>query len=109
MVFCFGEFEADEERFELRRRGERVRVQRRVLDTIFVLVRSGGRLVTKEDLIAGPWNGAAVSDGALNQAIMLARRALASAGQTSVISTVWGKGFRFLAETEQAPPIRQGS
>lgn len=96
MPFCFGNFEADEEAFELRRSGTRVPVQRRVLETIFFLVRRGGRLVTKQDLIDGPWGGVSVGDGALNQAIMLARRALASEGPEPIV-TVRGKGFRFVA------------
>jgi hypothetical protein len=69
-----------------------------VLETIFVLLRSEGRLVTKEDLIAGPWRGASVTDGALAQAIMLARRALRSPGASAPIATVRGKGVRFTGE-----------
>jgi hypothetical protein len=69
-----------------------------VLETIFVLLRSEGRLVTKEDLIAGPWKGASVSDGALTQAIMLVRRALRSPGVSAPIATVRGKGIRFTGE-----------
>ena len=76
MIARFGGFEADEERFELRRRGQVVPVHRRVLDTILFLARSGGRLVTRRDLIAGPWQGTVVSDAAIGQAIMHARRAL---------------------------------
>jgi len=98
MAFRFGEFEADDERFELRRRGIRVCIQPRVLETILFLVRSGGRLVSKDDLIAGPWNGTAVSDGAVSQVIMLARRALAGTGPSRAITTVRGKGFRFEAK-----------
>ncbi len=102
MVHCFGDYEADEDRFELRRRGMAIPVQGRVLDTIFLLVRSGGKLVTKEALIAGPWKGLAVGDGALNQAIMLARRVLASKDGQSPIATVRGKGFRFVAPVTNA-------
>lgn len=82
--------------FELRREGRTVPVQPRVLETIFYMVRSGGRLVTKHDLIAGPWRGQVVGDAAIAQAMMLARRALAGgAGAAPAIVTVRGKGFRF--------------
>ena len=98
MIFRFQNFEADEDAFELRRSGRRVDVQRRVLETIFLLLRSEGRLVTKADLIAGPWRGASVTDGALAQAIMLVRRALRSPGVSAPIATVRGKGVRFTDE-----------
>src|SRR5262245_35642775 len=75
-VLRFGDFEADEDAFELRRRGRVVRVQGRVLEAIFYFLRSGGRVVTRRDLIHGPWHGTRVSDAAVSRAIMLARRAL---------------------------------
>ncbi len=100
MIARFGGFEADEERFELRRRGQVVPVHRRVLDTILFLARSGGRLVTRRDLIAGPWQGTVVSDAAIGQAIMHARRALEDPELPhAYILTVRGKGFRWRAET----------
>lgn len=95
MIYRFGSFELDEERFELRRRSKVVAVQRRVLETILFLVKSGGRLVTKDDLTRGPWQGAVVSDAAFGQAIMLARRALADGKEGPFVVTVRGKGFRF--------------
>jgi DNA-binding response OmpR family regulator len=98
MIFRFRDVEVDEECFELRCHGRSVAVQPQVLDVILFLVRSGGRLVTKDDLVAGPWKGTAVSDGALNQAILLARRALAIGGAADVIVTVHSRGFRFLIE-----------
>ena len=98
MIFRFRALEIDEECFELRHCGRNVPVQPKVLDVIFFLVRSGGRLVTKDDLIAGPWKGSAVSDGALNQCILLARRALATGGAADAIVTVHSRGFRFRIE-----------
>ena len=95
--FRFGEFEADEERFELRRSGHVVRVQRRVLEAIFYFLRSEGHVVTKRDLIRGPWNGIRVSDAAVSRTIMLARRAIANPS-ASVLTTVHGQGYRFLRD-----------
>lgn len=56
-LFRFGEFEADERAFELRRAGVPVRVQRLVLETLFLLLRSRDRVVTKRELSQGPWKG----------------------------------------------------
>jgi DNA-binding winged helix-turn-helix (wHTH) protein len=100
MIARFGGFEADDERFELRRRGQVVPVRRRVLDTILFLARSGGRLVTRRDLIAGPWQGTVVSGAAIGQAIMHARRALEDPELPhAYIVTVRGKGFRWRVES----------
>jgi len=100
VIARFGGFEADEERFELRRRGQVVPVHRRVLDTILFLARSGGRLITRRDLIAGPWQGTVVSDAAIGQAIMHARRALEDPELPhAYIVTVRGKGFRWRGES----------
>lgn len=96
-MFRFGEFEADEERFELRRSGHVVRVQRRVLQAIFHFLRSRGHVVTKRDLIRGPWSGNQVSDAAVSRAIMLARRAIADPS-ARVLTTVHGTGYRFVLD-----------
>src|SRR6186713_3663420 len=99
MPFRFGSFQLDEERFELRQGGTLINVQPRVLETILFLARHANRLVTKEDLIAGPWKGVKVSDAALSQAISQARAALGEDTTTpEFIETVRGKGFRFLGE-----------
>jgi hypothetical protein len=88
-VFRFGDFEADDSKFELRRGGQAVRVQRIVLETILFLIKGQGRAVSKSDLLRGPWRGHQVSDAAVSRAVMLARRALDdSSGR--VLSTVHG-------------------
>src|SRR5579872_6322596 len=112
MVYRFGNFELDEGLFELRRRGTPVPVQPRVLETIVHLVRHRDRLVSREDLCAGPWAGTVVSESAIGQAIRLARQALGdNGGDQRVIRTVRGKGVRFVAdvtdEPERAVPSRR--
>lgn len=69
-IFSFGEFEADEDRFELRRRGRGVRVQRLILETIFYFLRSGGKLITKRELARATRPGARVSNAAVSRAII---------------------------------------
>lgn len=64
VLLRLGDFELDEERFELRLRGKPVAVQPRVLETLQFLARRPEQLVTKEPLIAGPWRGLNVSDSA---------------------------------------------
>jgi DNA-binding winged helix-turn-helix (wHTH) protein len=100
-IYRFGDFEADEGRFMLRRRGRNVRVQRLVLETLFYFLRSGGQLITKRDLALGTRSGATVSDAAVSRTIMLARKAIMDrAGE--VIVTVHGVGYRFESEVQEA-------
>jgi len=63
-MFRFGPFELDGDRFELRRSGTAVAVQRKVLEAILYLVRERDRLVSKEELRGNVWSGTAVSDAA---------------------------------------------
>src|SRR4051812_13349669 len=94
MLHRFGPFELDEDKFELRRRGKPVALQRRVLELITHLVNHRDRLVTKEELFAGPWRGTTVTNAALAQTIMLARKALSERSlRSSGIQTVRGKGY----------------
>jgi len=104
MPIRFGSFQLDEQRFELRRGGTLINVQPRVLETIVFLLQRRNRLVTKEELIAGPWKGMNVSDTALSQAISQARAALSEDPKApKFIETIRGKGFRFCGEVSGDP------
>lgn len=102
-VLVFGRFEADENSFELRRDGEPVLLSRQVLEVIFFMLKSRGRLVTFHDLTQGPWRGTVVSHAAISRAIMLARRALSAEphGERGSIVTVHGKGYRFVGSIRE--------
>ena len=100
----FGSFELDEDLFELRCSGMSLSVQPRVLDTIVYLVRNRHRLVTRDDLVSGPWRGTVVTDAAISQAIKQARRVLGQrTSGTNAIQTVRGKGFRFVLAVTAVP------
>lgn len=108
--YVFGAFEADERRFELRRHGVVVPLQRRTLEVLFFFLKNRGVLLGKRELIRGPGGGTAVGDSALYRAVMLARRALENEDGTSFIATVRGKGYRFegcvqeLSAPSERPP-----
>lgn len=99
--YRFLDFELDEARFELRRGSKLIAVQARVFRLLAYLVRHRERVITRSELIDKVWDGTVVSDTAISQVIMLARKALNDDQQTSII-TVRGQGFRFAAETEQS-------
>lgn len=106
-VIRFDDFELDISRFELRRAGERIPAEPQVFDLLVLLARNCGRTVTKEEIFAAIWGDRIVSDAALSSQIKAARRALGDDGTAqSMISTVHGRGFRFLRTVESlAPPL----
>ena len=101
MVYNFLDFQLDEELFELRCRGEPVATQARVFELIAYLLQHRSRVVTREELVQALWKGVVVTDTAISQAVMLARKALRDEGDAQrIIKTVRGRGFRFIAPVE---------
>ena len=98
MVLKFDSFVLDVEGFVLSQSGREVPLQPRALEMLIHLVINRHRLVSKEELVAGPWHGTAVTDTAIHQAMLLVRRALAeTATSPRYLRTIRGKGFRFIA------------
>jgi DNA-binding winged helix-turn-helix (wHTH) protein len=96
-VVQFGEFELDEARFELRRRGVAVAVQPKVLRMLLHLVAQRERAVGNSELFAVLWPGEHVGVASIKRAIIGARRALGEAGDSQLsIRTVRGFGYQFV-------------
>ncbi len=102
MIYAFLGMELDEERFELYRAGQPVRLEPRALDVLFYLVRNRDRVVPKEELIEKVWDVKVVSESALHHSIRKVREAIAEATDQEVIRTVHGRGFRFVAPLDGA-------
>src|SRR5512134_28302 len=96
--------ELDEERFELRRQGQPVRLEPRALDVLFYLVRNRERVVPKDELIEKVWGVKFVSESALHHSIRKVREVLAEGTDQEVIRTVHGRGFRFVAPLDAPAP-----
>jgi TolB-like protein len=111
-MFRFGEFELDLDRYELRRGGEVLKTEPRVLEVLNYLIAQRERVVPKEELHDSIWRDVYVSESALTTTIRDARRALDdSPGDARWIRTIYGRGFRFVGEVvddrtpvETAPP-----
>ena len=103
MRYRFGDFELDDERYELRRGGDPVPMEPQVFEVLAHLVRHHDRLVTKEELLDQVWGTRFVSESTLTSRIKLGRRLLGDDGRRqSTIRTVHGRGYRFAADVEQA-------
>ena len=97
MVWIFGAFRLDPDRFELTRGDQPVRLEPQVLALLIHLVRNSNRMVSKDEIVEAVWNGGIVSDASIASRIRSARRqsATTATGRT-VIRTVHGRGFRFV-------------
>ena len=103
MLYRFGSFELDRATIELRRDGRVVPVEPQVFALLLLLAENRERLVSREEIIEKVWDGRVVSDSALDSRIKSARRALGDDGKAQrFIRTVHGRGFRFVAATEEA-------
>ncbi|MFN7940299.1 MAG: winged helix-turn-helix domain-containing protein [Thermoanaerobaculia bacterium] len=108
MAYRFDRFELDPDAAVLRRDGEPVEVQPKVLDLLVLAVENAGRLLTKEELMQRLWPGVFVGEESLTQVIRKARLALGDDTQSPrFIQTVPRRGYRFIAAAqtiESSPP-----
>jgi TolB-like protein len=99
VIYRFGPFELDTDRFELRAEEAARPVEPQVFSLLALLVENRERLVTKDELVEKIWDGRIVSDSAVSSRVKSARRALGDDGRAQrFIKTVHGQGFRFVAE-----------
>lgn len=99
----FGEFVLDEAGFALSRHGRPVAIEPRALKLLLHLARNRQRAVPSAELAAILWPSHAVSETSLKEAVNLARRAVGdAAGAQSVVATLRGHGYRFVAAVDEA-------
>jgi DNA-binding winged helix-turn-helix (wHTH) protein len=103
-----GQFVLDVSRYELTRAGKSVRMERIPMDLLILLVREGGRLVSREEIIERLWGKDLYfdTDNSINTAIRKIRRALGEDPEKpQFIETVLGKGYRFKGRIAGGPKI----
>jgi len=102
LLFFFEDNALDIDRRELRCGGQLVAVEPQVFDLLVFLIRNRDRVVSKDDLLAGVWDGRIVSESTLASRINAARRAIGDSGeQQRCIHTIARKGFRFVGEVRE--------
>ena len=111
----FDDAEVDVGRYELRRQGRIVRLEKIPMELLLLLVNRRGELVTREEIIARLWGSDVFVDTeqGINTAIRKIRQALRDdPEQSRFVQTVVGKGYRFVApvtvveQSTEAPPSR---
>ncbi len=102
MRYSFDDCLLDIDRRELSKGGELVATEPQVFDLLVFLLRHRDRVVSRDDLIEGVWNGRIVSESALASRINAARRAIGDDGAAQkLIKTIVRKGFRFVGEVRE--------
>jgi len=101
----FGEFEVDAAAGELRRNGERVRLQDLPFRMLVALVRRPGDVVTRDELRVELWGATYVdAEAGLNTAAAKLREALGdTADAPRFIETIPKRGYRFIGTPAGAP------
>lgn len=108
--YHFGEFELDTAELVLRREGKIVPLTPKALQALSLLVQSGGRVVSRKEMIEELWRDAFVEESNLTVAISMARKALGEIENgNQFIETVAKRGYRFVPAvklTGHPPPQR---
>jgi pimeloyl-ACP methyl ester carboxylesterase/DNA-binding winged helix-turn-helix (wHTH) protein len=104
MRFSFGDLVIDTDRFLLERGGASLHVQPQVFDVLSHLVLNRERVVSKGELLDSIWGDRFVSESTLTSRIKAARRVVGDDGiAQTVIRTVHGRGYRWVADVEPGP------
>jgi DNA-binding winged helix-turn-helix (wHTH) protein len=102
----FGEYRFDLASGRLWSGAQEVRLTPKASAVLKVLLESGGKPVSKEELFASVWKDTAVTDDALTSCIQELRKALTDdAKQPRYIETRHRRGYRFAAEMNQAAAV----
>jgi Tol biopolymer transport system component/DNA-binding winged helix-turn-helix (wHTH) protein len=98
-VFKFADFLLDESEGVLYRANLPVQLAPKVFETLLVLVKNQGRVVSKDELMKEVWSDTFVEENNLTQYIFILRKILGESDTQKFIETVPRRGYRFLPET----------
>ena len=103
-LYEFGPFRVDVVREILIRNGVPVPLTPKAFQILLVLVRRGGEVATKDEIMKAVWPDTFVEETNLTRNIFSIRRALAETPDEQYIVTVSGKGYRLAARVVPTHP-----
>ena len=110
-IYKFGDFELDPSRFELRKNGRALKLERIPLDLLILLAEKEGVVVSRQDIVERLWGKDVFVDTehGINTAVRKIRQVLRDdPQQPRFVRTVTGKGYCFVAErTEELKSSEQ--
>lgn len=106
MEWVFDRYRLNAHRAELLGPDGPIHIERTPFKVLIFLIENADRVVTKDDLVEGVWNGRIVSDSTISTAIKQVRRAIGDSGnEQTILRTIHGRGFRFVAEFSPADTL----
>ena len=108
----FGDFELDSRKYELRRGGRPLKLERIPMELLILLVESRGKLVTRETIIERLWGKDVYleTERGINTAVNKIRSVLRDDPRhPQYLQTVIGKGYRFVAEVVEIEERKLGT
>ncbi|MEM7292668.1 MAG: winged helix-turn-helix domain-containing protein, partial [Pseudomonadota bacterium] len=103
MSYSFNNLILDTGRFTLESPTGPAAIEPQVFDLLLYLIEHRDRVVSRDELMDNIWSGKIVTDSALGTQIKYLRKAVGDDGNAqSVIKTVHGRGYQFVAELEQS-------
>ena len=105
------EVELDLGRYELRRSGRTIRLEKKPMELLIFLVRRREQLVSREEIVATLWQSDVFIDTErnVNNIVRKIRRALGEdAAKPRFLETVVGKGYRFIGPIRVIRPLSGG-
>ncbi len=111
MLYLFEDFTLDTDKRELRQADVLVSLEPQVFDLLALLIRFRDRVVSRDEMIDGVWQGRIVSESTLSSRINAARTAIGDSGEVQrLIKTLKRKGIRFVGKVQEqhaAPTAQQ--
>jgi TolB-like protein/DNA-binding winged helix-turn-helix (wHTH) protein len=98
MIYTFGDFRINTAKRELRRGADIVELEPRSYELLVFFIEHRDQALSKDELQDGVW-GTIVTDSAMTRSIMKLRQSLGDS-DGSIIKTVRGFGYRFVAAVE---------
>jgi TolB-like protein/DNA-binding winged helix-turn-helix (wHTH) protein len=107
VVYQFGDFSLDCGKFELCRKGRRLKLERKPLELLVLLVTKHGQVVTRDEIARCLWEREVFVDieHGINTAIRKIRQGLGdSSDLPRFVQTISGSGYRFIALVTAVEP-----
>jgi TolB-like protein/DNA-binding winged helix-turn-helix (wHTH) protein len=107
VVYQFGDFSLDCAKFELCRKGRRLKLERKPLELLVLLVTKHGQVVTRNEIARCLWEREVFVDieHGINTAIRKIRQVLGdSSDLPRFVQTISGSGYRFIALVTAVEP-----
>ena len=104
-LYEFGPFRLDTGERVLTRAGQLVPLTPKAFETLLALVRHGGHVMEKDELLKAVWPDTFVEEATLAQNIFTLRKALGNGQQDGqkYIETIPRRGYRFIASVRELP------